>query len=268
MNSETHLIRDALQMHLLHSIFRQNVKEALAVKGGIAMKAVFGVDRATKDIDLEASLEFPVEMYRGIIDRAIKESLKIGLLANAVISTPKSTETTTRWKINGVTPQGSPMNLTIEMSRRSQLPRDTVQWTDIPTKENLALSTPAKALTYSPAALAFSKINCLTSELRTAPRDLYDLSVIIKTMVEPPLELLASVQPEELQRQLQVLWPKLEVMSWSLFQNEVLPSLPLEQQTLSQETYETMRLEVGTTIERWLTLAVEAQQKKSNKVGL
>lgn len=271
MNNESQLIRDTLQTHLLHSIFKQNVRDALAIKGGMAMKTVFGVARLTKDIDLEASTDVPIEFFRNLVDKAIKESLLTGLVTNPTVTKPKMTETTSRWKINGTTPDGAPLNLTLEMSRRRLLDSDTASWTTIKPLSDLSIFKKGNdegipVLSYTPQALATTKVHCLTDDIRTAPRDLYDLSVIITTTMEPPIHLLAESEPEELERQIQNLWAKIEVMDWDLFKNEVIPHLTLsEQERITPDTYETMRITVGNTVESWLNHAKTYKQEPMKK---
>ena len=113
--------RELLQAKLLVELMSQAVHHELVLKGGLAMRAVLGSTRYTKDIDLDAVTEASAGRIQGIVARSIERVLgQPGLLDEAKVSTPKQTETTMRWKVNGKAPgTDRPITLTVEVSRRA-----------------------------------------------------------------------------------------------------------------------------------------------------
>lgn len=266
-SNEENLARELLQLNLLHNLFKNDVKKSLTLKGGMAMKAVFGVDRSTKDIDLEADDEDQSNSFRARINRAIKETAELGLIENLVVTTPKMTDVTSRWKING-TLAGSqtPIHLTVEVSKRGGFSAVGKREAEIvPSLENAyAFKDKIRVLAFDEQALAFSKIQCLTSEIRTAPRDLYDLHVIIKSKIEPPLELLSNLDADELKRELEILFSKVESMDWNLFRQEVWPKLSeKESSAITEDSYSEMQIEVAETVSKWIETAIEMKKTSS-----
>lgn len=80
----------------------------------MALRAVHGSVRLTKDIDLDADNTASKERIQGIVKRAIRQAISSGLIANSVVTEPKQTDTTLRWKIAGTQPGGTaPINLTM-----------------------------------------------------------------------------------------------------------------------------------------------------------
>lgn len=116
---ELAVVREALQSRLLVELMGNAMHKELVLKGGMAMRAVHGSMRYTKDIDLDADLKHSKERVQGIVKRSIARAVTSGLIENVKVSEPKQTDTTLRWKIAGTQPGSlAPLNLTIEVSRR------------------------------------------------------------------------------------------------------------------------------------------------------
>ena len=73
-------------------------------------------------------------------------------------------------------------------------------------------ASPAIVQVFSPIALAASKVAALVDPKRNAPRDVYDLDVLVSMRVEPPVKLLAGMGSESLGQSLDRLWGKLEML--------------------------------------------------------
>jgi hypothetical protein len=132
------------------------------------MRLAHGSERYTKDIDLDADPAFPKQRIQGIVRRSIAGAISSGLIDNAVVTDPKQTETTLRWKISGFYPGSTePLHLTVEVSRRTPLvPLGVVE---VPAP-GFNSRTPIRAM--SSQALAVSKVFALTAPNRTEVRDL------------------------------------------------------------------------------------------------
>lgn len=258
---ELAVVREALQSRLLVELMGNAMHKELVLKGGMAMRAVHGSVRYTKDIDLDADLKYSKARVQGIVKRSIERAVSSGLIANAKVTEPKQTETTLRWKIVGTQPgSDAPLNLTVEVSRRATIANGHIIEVPLPTAySGGALGVKVQVL--DSQAIAVTKVLALTDPKRMAPRDLYDLHVLIEAKVEDPTQLLRSL-PEagvRLPQAMAELWPKIEAMTYEQFKSDVIPHLPDNvAKAIDEDAFEDMRLQVGTSVEKWLKAATEA----------
>ena len=260
------LQREALQTRLIVELMSNAVHKDLVLKGGMAMRAVHGSARLSKDIDLDADETASKERIQGVVNRAIKQAMASGLIENATVTMPKQTETTLRWKIAGQFPdQGGPMNLTVEVSRRPKLISGHV--IEVPLlasfNQGVRVDAAVRIRVMDTQHIAVAKVLCLTDPQRMAPRDLFDLHVLLEAGVQDPGKLLAQLPAERLDTILNGLWPKIEAMDYAQFVAEVKPYLPAAMaEVIDEDAFTTMGLEVGVAVENWMktagTLSVEA----------
>lgn len=71
-------IRESLQTRLLVELMSNAMHKELVLKGGMAMRAVHGSVRYTKDIDLDADLKFSRARVHGIVQRSIQRRFPPG----------------------------------------------------------------------------------------------------------------------------------------------------------------------------------------------
>ena len=119
----------------------------------------------------------------------------------------------------------------------------------------------AKVVVLDSQAIAVTKVMALTDPKRTAPRDLYDLHVLIQANVQEPAELLAAIPDakDRIPQAMAELWPKIEAMSFHQFRDEVATYLPPGiAASIDEAAFDDMRIEVGTNVERWLRAAETA----------
>lgn len=258
---ELAVAREALQSRLLVELMGNAMHKELVLKGGMAMRAVHGSVRYTKDIDLDADLKHSKERVRGIVKRSIERAVVSGLIANAKVSEPKQTETTLRWKIVGTQPgSNAPMNLTVEVSRRATMANGHIIEVPLPAAY-AGGAADVKVQVLDAQTIAVTKVLALTDPNRLAPRDLFDLHVLIEAQVDDPTHLFASLPNarERLPRAIAELWPKIEAMTYAQFRSDVVPSLPDNvAKAIDEDVFDDMRLKVGTSVERWLIAATEA----------
>ena len=255
------VVREALQARLLVELMGNAMHKELVLKGGMAMRAVHGSVRYTKDIDLDADLRHSKERVQGIVNRSIDRAIGSGLIANARVSEPKQTETTLRWKIVGTQPgSDAPMNLTVEVSRRATVANGHIIEVPLPDAYGGGASG-VRVQVLDSEAIAVTKVLALTDPKRMAPRDLYDLYVLIEANVSDPTHLLASLPnaSERLPQAMAELWPKIEAMSYAQFRTDVTPYLPESvAAAIDEDSFDDMRLKVGACVEKWLKSATEA----------
>lgn len=258
---ELAVVREALQSRLLVELMGNAMHKELVLKGGMAMRAVHGSVRYTKDIDLDADLKYSKGRVQGIVKRSIERAVSSGLIANAKVTEPKQTETTLRWKIVGTQPgSDAPLNLTVEVSRRATIANDHI--IEVPLPAAYGGGAPGvKVQVLDSQAIAVTKVLALTDPKRMAPRDLYDLHVLIEAKVDDPTHLLLSL-PEagvRLPQAMAELWPKIEAMTYEQFKSDVIPYLPDNvAKAIDEDAFEDMRLQVGTSVEKWLKAATES----------
>ena len=264
------LVREMLQTRLLHAIFRRSAdRQLLVLKGGLALRTALHSSRMTKDIDLDANpaAHTTLAQIQKTLCDSINEVLAFGLIENAVITEPKQTDATARWKINGNLPGGgSHIHLTVEISRRGSIPQGHITEKEFspPAEYNIA---PFKVVRLDDQALAAAKTLALVSHNRVAPRDLFDLAFLIRSEVTPPIDILAQQSTEELQRLIDELWPRIEQMDWDRFRIEVLEYIaPADRAKITEKDYENMRLQVGDTVTDWLDQAMEKSTSRSKGV--
>lgn len=253
-------VREALQARLLVELMGNAMHKELVLKGGLAMRAVHGSVRFTKDIDLDADLRHTKQRVHGIVARSIARTVASGLIDNPTVTEPKQTETTLRWKINGTAPgSNAPMQLTVEVSRRATVAEQHI--VEMPLSEDWAHGAHgARVRVLDSQAIAVTKVLALTAPARMAPRDLYDLSVLIRAEVQAPTALLASLPAERLQDAMTELWPKIESMTFAHFRSEVIPYLPAKAAAaFTEESFAEMQVTVGERVESWLRDAQAAQ---------
>lgn len=258
---ELAVVREALQSRLLVELMGNAMHKELVLKGGMAMRAVHGSVRYTKDIDLDADLKYSKGRVQGIVKRSIERAVSSGLIANAKVTEPKQTETTLRWKIVGTQPgSDAPLNLTVEVSRRATIANGHI--IEVPLPAVYGGGAPGvKVQVLDSQAIAVTKVLALTDPKRMAPRDLYDLHVLIEAKVDDPTHLLLSL-PEagvRLPQAMAELWPKIEAMTYEQFKSDVIPYLPDNvAKAIDEDAFEDMRLQVGTSVEKWLKAATES----------
>jgi predicted nucleotidyltransferase component of viral defense system len=245
--------RDALQQRLLTYLYRGSESSSLVLKGGAAMRVLTQSARYTQDLDFDhdphRSLGSLQKTVRSAIERAIQGS---GLVQTAV-SESKQTDTVARWKISGRTSSGEDLHLTVEVSRRRA--------PDLSHVLKIPMQIPDRTLprvyvsVYDEQALADNKLAALLDERRTAPRDIYDLELLLARGVCPSAEVVERFGDQAvLMRRLSA---KLDLMSWALFRDQVLPALPREvQANIDEEEYLAMKIRLLEFLERCLAKPV------------
>lgn len=239
-------VRDTMQMRILSQMFAQNL-EGLVLKGGMAMRVShYRHARATKDIDLDADCDISLSSLQNVVRKSISAASRDGLLQNVVVTEPKQTDTTARWKISGYDPRTrQELHLTVEISRRQHVEATHTHdgWSE----------DGDRIVVYRDEVIAFQKIKALLCSTREAPRDIADLYLLIQTSVASPVPHLSKWIKEGNIANIEEMWRKIERMDQKMFRDEVLPSLPptVDGQLMYQD-WEYIRLTVGEHVEKWL----------------
>jgi len=240
-------IRDALQQRLLTHLYRGAESSSLVLKGGGAMRVLTESARYTQDLDFDhdphRTLGSLQRTVRAAIDRAVQGS---GLIPTS-ISEPKQTDTVARWKIAARTSTGEDVHLTVEVSRRRS--PDISHVVKVPVQVADRTLPRVYVSVYDEQALTDNKLVALLDERRTAPRDIYDLELLLARGVCPSastVELAGGYV--ELMRRVSA---KLDLMGWALFRDQVLPALPREiQVNLGEDEYLAMKIRLLESLDR------------------
>jgi len=213
------------------------------------MRVLIESARYTQDLDFDhdphRSLASLQKTVRSAIDRAMQGSG----LTQVSISEPKQTDTVARWKISCRTSAGEDLHLTVEVSRRRA--PDLGHVIKVPVQIADRTLPRVYVSVYDEQALTDNKLSALLDERRTAPRDIYDLEMLLARGVCP------SVQAVERVGGYSTLLPrvsgKLDLLGWALFRDQVLPVLPREiQSNIDEEEYLAMKIRLLESLDRCL----------------
>jgi predicted nucleotidyltransferase component of viral defense system len=208
--------------------------------------------RFTQDLDFDhdphRSLASLQNTVRTAIDRAIHGS---GLI-DASISESKQTDPVARWKISGRTRTGENLHLYVEVSRR-QTP-DPNHVLKIPVQIADRTLPRVYVSVYDEQALADNKLAALIDDRGTAPRDIYDLELLLARGAIPSAAAVENMGG--MVTLMKRVADKLDLMGWALFRDEVLPTLPVEVHAhIDEDEYLAVKVRLLETLERCLTKA-------------
>jgi predicted nucleotidyltransferase component of viral defense system len=246
--------REIVQARLLSRIFARTLKGELALKGGMALRISTGTSRLTKDIDLMSPPG--TNRVESHIKAAIADLKASGLMSGFVCTQPKNTDTTLRWKIGGRV--GATMvNLTVEVSRRVPLPEGHVKTVSWAPPQHYGIA-PMFIDCIDLPMLAATKLSCLLDDNREAPRDIFDLHLLVTLHVRPPVDVIRRFGQEHLEHGLRIMWDKLEKMDYKTVETELLPHLePGLRSRMTPELWEEMRTTAGVAAEEWIKEALD-----------
>jgi len=249
-----------LQRRFLDSLYRHTSPGELVLKGGLALRAIYGQHRRTMDIDLDQDRRRSLTHLQKLIRKAIHGAIRGSEFSALDISEPKQTDTVARWKLSGKLADGSPLHMTIEVSRRHEINRadlHTIQLRDIALP---GLGTPGKIDTYTVSILACHKVMAFLNPRRHASRDLYDLSRLLDNPeVSNPLGGLDIIVLHGMKSDL---WAKIEAFTWPEFQDEVVIQMDADEaENFSQDVFEQMQYTVGEGVSVWLEEATTGRHE-------
>jgi hypothetical protein len=243
----TSALLQRVQARFLRELFRAS-KGGFVLKGGMALAALYGHSRLTRDIDLDFPplSERTAESLHNQIRRALDLALRGSGVVDCKIHVPGKGEISPKWKVSGRSAEGAAFNLNVEVSRRPP-PPGRVRQVALPGVAAFGFAAFYVDL-YEEPVLAAMKLAALLSPDRCAPRDVYDLDLLLAAH-PPGLELLnwalkmARIAPPEASQALQ---NKLEAMPWSMFEAQLLPSLaPLIAARYNAESWAAMKTRVA-----------------------
>jgi predicted nucleotidyltransferase component of viral defense system len=247
--------RDRTQMQFIALLVRQGASR-LVLKGGLAMRALYGSTRLTKDVDFDCEDNVSQQSLQSHMHKALTQAARLAGLAGAEISRTKHGERSIRWRIVGVAAGDVKIVWEVEISRRGVPPPEFIETKPFETPVAYRIS-PFNVRVYAPAAMAGGKVNALLSENRSVPRDVYDLSELIRQGADPTELWVHRVPREVLERKRPVIMAKIEIIDFAMAAAELLPYIaPEKRQSIDEPRWDEIRLEVAHHVERWMDAAI------------
>lgn len=250
---------DRCQIALLRELVGQ-YGPRLTLKGGMAMRAVFGSLRLTKDIDFDRDPSITMESLKsGLVKALVRAAANAGI-TQPVADITKQTQTTVRARLAGNARAGQALRLEVEISGLSGREPAPAAWK----RRETVVPPPSYGMapfvveTYSNDALAAMKVAAVMSDARNVPRDLYDLHDLATAGADPsrllaqrsPLARLQGIKAQALS--------KLELITYAQARDELLPYLPADiRDALNEDRWLEYTLQVGAAIKGWAAGALQ-----------
>lgn len=221
-----HTLREQFLERLLREIFFRK-GSGFVLKGGAALRALYGPQRLTKDVDLDfTNPKRTADSLHNTISRSIKAAAR-GLPINKLtVSVPGKAEKTPRWKVNFEDQDARQYHVEVEISRDPSraVPGAIVQTPFVPE----AATGIARFWVdiYDGPALIASKLAALLG--RGLPRDIFDLDILIGMSAAPDTQQIRwAIERAQLHQgnPLEMLRNRMDTLSFSRYQTELQDSL-------------------------------------------
>lgn len=241
-------LREQFVERLVQAIFRRR-GSGFVLKGGGAMRALFGSQRLTKDVDLDfVNTKRTADSLHGTIRRAIDSAARsLSALRALDVAEPGKAERSPRWKINLTDAQGRQHHVEVEVSRdprRAPPGADVVQQVFVP--EAAKGTARFWVDIYAGPTLIATKLAALLG--REVPRDVYDLD-LLKDFADPPDAALVGWAVERSAAgsdPVSTVWAHLDALTWSRFEAELRDALPAATaDRIDEAEWTAMKLRVG-----------------------
>jgi hypothetical protein len=221
-------LREQFLERLIREFFLKK-GSGFVLKGGAAIRALFGEERLTKDIDLDfTNPKRTAESLHNTVNRAITGAVRGLPMQDLQISAPSKGELSPRWKINFRDAEDQRYHVEIEVSRDPEraAPGQVIQkrfspgaaagigrfWVDM----------------YDEPTLIATKLAALLG--REAPRDVYDLDRLMTAPPPSTPQVRWAIDRAGLDWQdpVTALRAHLDALSWERFMTDLRDSLPEE----------------------------------------
>ncbi len=247
-------LREQFMELVIREIFLRK-GSGFVLKGGAALRSLYGENRLTKDVDLDfTNPKRTAESLHNTISRSIDNAARGLAIRDLVVSRPGKGEQSPRWKLNFSDYLGHEFHVEIEVSRdpKRVVPGNVIQQRFLPQA--------AKGITrfwvdiYDGPALIATKIAALLG--RELPRDVYDLDLLIGAVPPPDYEQIqwaldrANLTGDSA---VEMLNARLDALTWNRFQTELQDSLLVEiAERFDEAEWSSCKQRVGEYVEQLL----------------
>src|SRR5689334_10024979 len=118
--------RDRTQMQFIALLVRQGASR-LILKGGMAMRALYGSTRLTKDVDFDCEDNVSHQSMKSHMSRALLQAARLAGLAGVEVDQTKQGDRSARWRIVGTAAGDVRIVWEAEVSRRGVPPPEFVE---------------------------------------------------------------------------------------------------------------------------------------------
>lgn len=249
-------MRDRTQMQFVALLVRQGASRFI-LKGGMAMRALYGSTRLTKDVDFDCEDNVSRQSMQAQMPKALTQAARVAGLTGIAVAQTKRADRSNRWRVQGATDDGIQTTWEVEVSRRGIPPAEFIETRTFEVPNAYRIPNFGVRV-YGPAAMAGGKVNALLSENRSVPRDVYDLSELIRNQADPTPLWIRRVPRETLERKHAVVMAKIDRIDFALANAELLPYIaPDMRNGIDQARWDEIRLDVAEHVERWITQAIQ-----------
>lgn len=247
--------RDRCQLQFLAQLMRQGA-DRFVLKGGLAMRTLYGSVRLTKDIDFDCEDSVSGQSMQAQLPKALEQASRAAGLVNIRVTRTKAGDLSSKWRLDAQFKGERPMTFDVEVSRRG-VPGDeyvTTKTVQAPYEYRIS---PFLVRVYTDVAMAAAKVNALLSDNRSVPRDVYDLHDFVQQGVDPSPLWIAHVPREVLQRKRDTVWAKVDGIKFDQAYDELLPYIPPNlRETLDERHWDSLRADVAAQVDGWLEAAI------------
>jgi len=247
---------DRCQMGLLREL-AVHYDSRLFLKGGMAMRALFGSLRLTKDIDFERAASLSIASLRKTLPKSLEKAALLAGLQGPTATATKVTATTIRVSLAArLSETDEAVQYEVEISGRGLPPPESLVRLSVapPMSYRMAQFTISS---YDAHAMAAAKVAALHSDNRSVPRDIFDLSDLIAQGANPVTLLRQRASPTWLRSIADRGIERTSIIGWGRANEEVLPYLPERvRETLSAADWEDKCLRVAETVDQWIREAL------------
>jgi len=227
----------------------------------MAMRALYGSARLTKDIDFDCADSISDRSLATRIPNALEQAARSAGIVEQKIDRTKSGERASRWRLTGRTRDRVAVTWEVELSRRGVPDARFVETRTIQPPYEYTIA-PFVARVYSETAMAAGKVNALLSDNRSVPRDVYDLADLVRRGGSPVPLWIERLSRENLKRKRDAVLPKVALIDFPLANAELLPYLARDiRATIDQKRWGDMQLEVTEGVLRWFEEAIPKSKR-------
>ncbi|MGH8138875.1 MAG: nucleotidyl transferase AbiEii/AbiGii toxin family protein [Steroidobacteraceae bacterium] len=242
-------------MAFLSSLMRQGADRYI-LKGGMAMRALYGSARLTKDVDFDCADSISDRSLATRIPNALEQAARSAGIVEQKVARTKTGERASRWRLTGHTRDGTAVTWEVELSRRGVPDARFVETRTIQPPYEYTIA-PFVARVYGEAAMAAGKVNALLSDNRSVPRDVYDLADLVRRAASPVPLWIEHLTRENLKRKRDAVLPKVTLINFPLANAELLPYIARDiRATIDERRWGDLQLEVVEGVGRWFKEAI------------
>ena len=244
---------DRCQLWLLRTL-AMRYGDRLYLKGGLAMRALFGSLRLTKDIDFERAPSLANESLRKSIKSALQAAALGAGLVEPLIAITKDTRTTLRASLAArLRGGGEAIQYEVEVSGRGLPPPAHLVHAEVTPPVGYRM-TRFSVASFDMHAMAASKVMALHADNRSVPRDVFDLGDLIANGANP-VPLLGGAA-KKLREAAGRTIERTAAIAWARAETELLPYLPESvRQSLDARAWDALCLHTAETVDAWLAEA-------------